>query len=113
MDTFERMPVLLADVFGSERGAGLFFQARRIAGFPHQLLGPLADRLGYNWFSRAESTVARRRSLIRVLVVVTVPLLFAAAAAVTLGGLIVPWIFGEEWRAAAPRLFWGCLLFKA
>jgi O-antigen/teichoic acid export membrane protein len=101
---FARTVVLAAGAVGGPVGAGLFFQAQRLAAVPHQLLEPLAGRLALNWFSRAANDGERRRALGRMSLGLALPLLLAAGAAVLAAERFVPWLFGADWSAAAPLL---------
>lgn len=99
---FQRCVVLAINGLLGLHGAGLFSQAYRLALVPHQILSPVVVRLAGNVFSRMESTTERRRTFLRVLAIVSVPLAIAAMLAWLLGELIVPVIFGPNWIDAGP-----------
>jgi O-antigen/teichoic acid export membrane protein len=101
---FQRLTVLAAGALGGVHGAGLFFQAQRLALVPHQVLSPVVVRLAGNVFSRIDEPHVRRRTLIQVLTAVTVPLAAAAVGAWVFADPVVPWLFGEEWREAGDVL---------
>jgi O-antigen/teichoic acid export membrane protein len=101
---FQRLTVLAAGAVGGLHGAGLFFQAQRLAMVPHQILSPVVVRLAGNIFSRIDEHDDRRRMLGRVLGLVALPLMAAAAAAWAFAGPLVPWLFGETWREAGAVL---------
>ncbi|QDU67146.1 lipopolysaccharide biosynthesis protein [Engelhardtia mirabilis] len=109
---FARVLVLAAGAIGGPAGAGLFFQAHRLATVPHQLLAPLAGRLAYNWFSRAETEAARRTGRRRLMLTLAGPLLAAGVATWFLADSLVPWLLGERWADAAPLLatMVGCIV---
>ena len=102
--TYSRVQVLFAGMVGGTVGAGLYFQAHRLAVVPHQVLQPVAGRLAFNWLSRAEDPAERRRVRRRILSRLALPLSCAALGAMFLAGPVVPWLFGEQWRPAAPVL---------
>ena len=102
---FARAVVLIAGAIAGVRGAGLFFQARRLAQVPHQFLQPVAGRLAFNRFARAADDDAERaRQRRTMLVLLLPPLVLAAAGCVFLARPVVPWLLGEEWTDAAPLL---------
>lgn len=109
---FARALVLSAGAVGGTAGAGLFFQAHRLATVPHQLLQPLAGRLAFNWFSRAATDAERRAARRRLLLGLAAPLAAVGAATVWLADPVVPWLLGERWTAAAPVLatMVGCVV---
>lgn len=99
-----RLVVLAAGWIGGARGAGLFFQAQRLALVPHQFLQPIAGRLAFYWFARAEDqaqVLARRRTLLAWL---STPLLVSVAGCIAFADRVVPLVLGESWHAAAPLL---------
>jgi O-antigen/teichoic acid export membrane protein len=99
-----RLVVLAAGWIGGVRGAGLFFQAQRLALVPHQFLQPIAGRLAFSWFARAtdESEVVQRRATL--LTWLCVPLLVSVGVCLAFSGDIVPLVLGESWAASAPLL---------
>lgn len=101
---FERVVVLLVSILVGERGTGFFYQARRLAIVPHQLLAPLTDRVLYNFFSHRTHGEERRRILRRGLVGETVVLGAAALLALFFADPIVPLIFGQDWQPVVPLL---------
>jgi O-antigen/teichoic acid export membrane protein len=93
-----RVLVLAAGFAGGERGAGLFFQARRLAMVPHQFLAPVAGRLALNRFARSQDVEERARGRRRLALWLCPPLLVAAVMTVFLADPIVPWLLGENWQ---------------
>ncbi|WP_170958779.1 oligosaccharide flippase family protein [Magnetospirillum sp. 15-1] len=109
-----RVVILCTAALGGERAAGLLAQAQRLAGVRHQVLAPMVTRVAGTWFGQTtdagEKTAGRRR----LLVMVALPLAIAAAGAVLFADPVVPWLFCENWRAAAPLLaaLGGFILFN-
>jgi O-antigen/teichoic acid export membrane protein len=101
---FARAVILMAGAVGGERAAGIFFQAQRLAGVPHQFLAPLAFRLSFSVFSRQELLSDRQRTRNRILVVLAIPLAIAAVAAFFLSGTVVPLLLGAQWSEVAVTL---------
>lgn len=101
---FARAVVLLAGAIAGVRGAGLFFQARRLAQVPHQFLQPVAGRLAFNRFARAADDGERARQRRTLLLLLLPPLALAAIGCVYLSETMVPWLLGERWADAAPLL---------
>ncbi len=101
-NSFQRILVLVAGIFGGERGAGLFFFAQRLAGVPLQLLSPISGRLTANWLSRNEDRVRRRQSFSRILFWLAAMTLPGAALGVAIAEPIIPWLFGPAWYDAVP-----------
>lgn len=102
--TYARAQVLFAGMVGGPVGAGLYFQAHRLAVVPHQILQPVAGRLAFNWLSRAKDADERRRVRNRILSRLAIPLGLAAAGTLFLAGPVIPWLFGPRWAPAAPVL---------
>jgi len=102
--SFQRLTVLVANAMAGAAGAGLLFQAQRLAVVPHQFLNPLTSRVMGAWFGQTEDGAARTR-VRRAILVRLVPLLAVAAVLdVTLADPVVPWLFGPQWAPAAPLL---------
>lgn len=101
---FARAVILIAGAVAGVRGAGLFFQARRLAQVPHQFLQPVAGRLAFNRFARADDDDERARQRRTMVLLLLPPLALAAAGCVFLAEPVVPWLLGEDWTDAAPLL---------
>lgn len=99
-----RLVILAAGWIAGVRGAGLFFQAQRLSQVPHQFLQPVAGRLAFNWFARAENDGERVAQRKRLMLLLAGPLLIAAAGCLLLAEPVVPWLLGAEWAEAAPLL---------
>lgn len=100
---FQRLTVLAVGSLCGVHDAGLFVQAQRLAMVPHQLLSPVVVRLAGNLFSRIEGHGALR-TLERVALLLSLPLLAGAAGAWAFGDPVVPWLFGQGWQEAGPVL---------
>jgi O-antigen/teichoic acid export membrane protein len=100
----QRLTILVAGALAGTHGAGLLFQAQRLAMVPHQILSPVVVRLAGNLFSRIEGKSDRRRTLGHITALLALPLSAAAAAAWAFADPVVPWVFGENWREAGPVL---------
>ncbi len=113
--TFARVTVLLAGAVGGASGAGLLFQARRLAVVPQQLLSPVTSRLALNWFSREPRLEARRKSALRLLGMLGLPLVIVTAISIAFANPVVPLLFGERWEQSATLLvaMSGIVLFYA
>jgi len=101
---FARLNLLIAGVIGGERGAGLYFQAQRLAFVPHQLVTPMVNRVAVNWFSRfdGEEGLSGERKLI---INITGIFSFSIALVVLVSSdYVIPFIFGEKWRDVSPIL---------
>lgn len=103
---FERAVILVVAALTGERITGYFFQARRLAVVPHQLLQPVTFRMAFNYFSREKSGSERKRVLDVGLAVGCVGLGIVAGLAYLLADPVIPWLFGGEWGPVVP-LFRG------
>lgn len=96
-NSFSRFVMLLIGAVGGNRGAGLFLQAYRLAGVPHQLLAPLAGRIAFSWFSRETDRARRLKKLQIIIMSMLVPLLGAVCITIFYGDQIILFLFGEAW----------------
>jgi O-antigen/teichoic acid export membrane protein len=101
---YARVLTLAAGAVGGERGAGYFHQAHRLAQVPHQFLQPLAARLAFNWFSRDGSAGNRRRTFLRLCLVLAAPLTLAFLGCLFAASWAVPLLLGPAWVPAAALL---------
>lgn len=110
---FQRLTVLAAGAIGGQSGAGMLFQAHRLAIVPHQVLQPVFTRSMGVWFCQTENRDVRVRLRRRVVHLAMPMLLMAGAADVLLADSVIPWLFGEQWRPAAQLLVWlaGVVVF--
>ena len=110
---YQRITVLLAGLMGGDRGAGLFFQAQRLAILPNQILSPLIGRLVVNLLRREERPGHRKRLRDLLLISLAPVLGLAAAVTVLFADPVVPWLFGADWAMAANllRALAGVIMF--
>jgi O-antigen/teichoic acid export membrane protein len=112
---YQRITVVLAGLIGGDRGAGLFFQAQRLAVLPNQILSPLVGRLVVNLFGREERPSHRKRLRDRLLISLAPALALAATGAVLFADPVVPWLFGANWAMTADLLMalGGVIMFAS
>ncbi len=101
---FARAVVLTAGAVGGERAAGVFSQAQRLAGVPHQFLAPLAFRLSFTAFSRQTQFQDRVKLRNRMLLLLGIPLAGAAFGTIFLSEPVVPLLLGPQWADVAVTL---------
>ncbi len=102
--SLERIVLLLVGGLGGERSAGYFFQSRRLATIPHQLLQPVAYRMGITYFSHRAPKGRRKRLLMITLVLAGTVLVLTAMMTVLLARPVVPRVFGPDWSPVVPLL---------
>jgi len=100
--SFARLVILLVGGLAGQRAAGYFFQARRLAVLPHQLLQPLTFRMAFNYFSHRAPENRQSRILVKGLALAGGGLLLTAVAAVIGAGPVIPWVFGPGWEPVVP-----------
>lgn len=100
--SFERFVILLLGGLAGERTTGYFFQARRLANLPHQLMQPLTFRMAFNYFSHRATESNKGRVLLKGLGMAGGGLLLIAVLAVTLADPVIPWVFGPGWAPVVP-----------
>lgn len=103
---FERAVILVVAGMTGERTTGFFFQARRLAVVPHQLLQPVTFRMAFNYFSRETSPTQIQLLRERGLGLACLGLSIGAVIAYVTADPIIPWLFGEGWDSVVP-LFRG------
>lgn len=103
-NSFARLTLLAVNAGTGLHGAGLFFQAQRLALVPQQLLQPISGRVVAAWFGRTECNGQRRLMRRRLMAVSVPPLMVAALLAWAWADPVVPWVFGAPWAPAAPVL---------
>lgn len=111
---FQRITVLAVGGLISERGAGLFYLAQRLAVIPHQILYPLG-RVAMGWFSQNPDTTERERGRNRLIAVLALPLAVCAVATLILSEPLIVLLFGAHWQEAVPVLqaMSGAILFSS
>ncbi len=101
---FDRVTVMILGRVAGEETTGYFYQARRLAIIPNQILRPFSYRMAFNYFSNRISEDERYSTLWRGLAIEGGVLAILAAACWLLADPIVPWLFGEEWSSVVPML---------
>jgi len=100
--SFERAVIVVVGALAGERVTGFFFQARRLAIIPHQLLQPVTDRIIYNHFSHQLHPDKRFRGLLQIVGGLGSVLAIGAIGAHQFANPIIPWLFGEQWAPVVP-----------
>lgn len=100
--SFERIIIILVGAFGGQRITGFFFQARRLAMIPHQLLEPIVFRMNYNYLSHHAQGEDIEAVVLRNSAATTVVLLLVVVSILLWADPVVPWLFGEDWTAVVP-----------
>ena len=100
--SFYRLNILVTGALLGERGAGLLFQAQRLAVVPHQFLTPLVARIAPNWFGRLEENRRQVEGRRRLLLLLSPPLVAGALVTALFAEPMVGLVFGDQWRDAAP-----------
>lgn len=99
---FERLVIVLLGTLEGQQITGYFFQARRLAMTPHQLLEPVTSRILFNFLSHRASP-ERGIQVLRQVVIWQAPLLISIAILAIIGAdPIIPWIFGSGWEPVVP-----------
>lgn len=101
-NSFQRLTLLLVNAGSGLTGAGLFFQAQRLAIVPQQLLQPVTGRLLSVWLGQTDCSGQRQSMRKRLLLIMAPPLFVAGLVAWFAADTVVPWVFGEPWRGVAP-----------
>jgi O-antigen/teichoic acid export membrane protein len=102
--SYERLLIISVEAVAGERVTGYFFQAKRLAIVPHQLLQPLTSRIAYNYFSHKVSPAESVKTLMHSLIMISGPLLVAGVCILLLADPLIPFIFGEDWSGVVPLL---------
>lgn len=102
--SFERVVIVVVGAIAGERVTGFFFQARRLAIVPNQLLQPVTDRIIYNFLSHRVAPDDRRGVLFRILIGGAALLSLGGCAMYVLADPVVPWLFGPDWQPVVPLL---------
>jgi O-antigen/teichoic acid export membrane protein len=101
---FDRVTVMILGALAGEETTGYFYQARRLAITPNQILRPFSYRMAFNYFSNRISEDRRYSMLWRGLAIEGGVLAIVAAGCWLLADPIIPWLFGEEWSSVVPML---------
>jgi len=111
--TFHRVIILAVGFLAGEKGAGYFFQARRLAMVPHELTQPLTFRLAYNYFSHKVSPLEKYAKLMQFLRYELVFLTLAVLCILFILDPVVPWLFGANWEPVVEVMYYlgGFMIF--
>ncbi len=101
---FERLVMLMVGWMAGEKAAGYFFQARRLAGIPHNLMAPATERMAYNYFSHRVAQDRRTRSLAQAIAFQLIPLGMIVVAILLWANPVIPMLFGMQWEPVVPLL---------
>ena len=112
-NSFNRISIILIDLFVGNKMTGYFFQAQRLAGVPLQFLNPLVTRVAAVWFGRTEDRVKRKRGRNKLLIYLGVPLFVLGVFCYLEGAVIIPFLFGENWLRSGQilSLMMGVVIF--
>lgn len=102
--SLDRILTLLVGGIAGEQVTGYFFQAKRLAITPHQLLQPFAKRIFYNYLSNQIQTKNRKKTFFKMFFALLLVLVPIALGVVLLSGAVIPFLFGEDWRPVVPML---------
>ncbi len=101
---FERLVMLMVGWMAGEKAAGYFFQARRLADAPHNLISPVTERIAYNYFSHRVAADRGTHGLGQVLAVQLVFLSVVVVAVFFLANPLIPMLLGLQWEPVVPLL---------
>lgn len=102
--SFQRLVLLTVSAVGGLTGAGLFYQANRLAVVPQQFLQPVTSRVLFTWLARQGDESVRRAGCRKALLLLALPLSVAALVVWLWADPLVPLIFGAAWAPAAAIL---------
>lgn len=95
---FDRIVIIAVGEYAGSANTGYFYQARRLAMVPHQLLEPLTRRMAFNYFSRQIQKESAQTVLFRSGAVLSVLLIATSMVAIVFGNPVILWVFGAEWK---------------
>ena len=101
---FERLVIVLVGWLAGEKAVGYFFQARKLAGTPQNLIAPVTERVAYNYFSHRVASERGTHGLGQVLAVQSCVLGVVGVAVFFLANPLIPMIFGLQWEPVVPLL---------
>jgi O-antigen/teichoic acid export membrane protein len=99
--SFQRLVLLAVNAVGGLTGAGLFYQANRLAVVPQQFLQPVTSRVLFTWLARQSDEDVRQAGCRKALLLLALPLGVAALVVWLWADPLVPMIFGAAWAPAA------------
>jgi len=94
---YYRLTILLLGAIASEKEVGIFFQARRLASVPTELMMPVTSRMAYNYFSQKVQGGERLRKLGMLLIVELIVLTISAGILIVWGQELILLLFNEQW----------------
>ncbi|MCS3861655.1 O-antigen/teichoic acid export membrane protein [Salinibacter ruber] len=101
---YDRTVVMLVGGIAGQEVTGYFYQARRLAITPNQILRPITYRMAFNYFSHRVSVNRQYQSLVRGVVGGGVGLFMVGMAVFALADPVVPWLLGAGWEPVVPML---------
>ena len=101
----ERIIVLFLGAFSGVKETGFFFQARRLAIVPHQILQPYFFRILFNTFSRDDSYKSAFRELNKNMVFLLILLFLALVLTFTIGHDVIVFTFGLKWAPVTEIIY--------
>ena len=101
----DRIIILFLGAFSGVKETGFFFQARRLAIVPHQILQPYFYRILFNTFSRDVSYKSAFRELNRNMVVLLILLSLALVLTFTIGHDVIVFTFGSKWAPVTEIIY--------
>ena len=102
---YNRLTILLVGAIASEKAVGLFFQARRLAIVPYELMMPITSRMAYNYFSHKVQGVERRRQLGLLIGMELILLAVCAGVIVLWGQELILLFFNQRWLPVVGILY--------
>ncbi|MFB6216850.1 MAG: oligosaccharide flippase family protein, partial [Candidatus Aenigmatarchaeota archaeon] len=101
---YDRVTVMVLGVIAGEETTGYFYQARRLAITPNQILRPFSYRMAFNYFSNRIPERRRYSTLWKGLVLEGSVLTIVAIGTWLLADPVIPWLFGEGWDSVVPMI---------
>jgi O-antigen/teichoic acid export membrane protein len=102
--SYRRVVVVLLGALAGDAVTGYYYQARRLASVPHQLLQPVTARIAFNYFSHQIPPERKRSMLAKSMTGVGLLLAVICVGTVLLADPIIPWVFGRGWEPVVPML---------
>jgi len=101
---FDRAVVMTIGGLAGEETTGYFYQARRLAITPNQVLRPFSYRMAFNHFSNRVREENRYSTLWKGLLAEVGVLGLVVMTAWLFADPAIPWLFGEQWRPVVPMV---------
>ena len=90
--------IVMVGWLAGEKAVGYFFQARKLAGTPQNLIAPATERVAYNYFSHRVASERGTPGLGQVLAVQSCVLGVVGVAVFFLANPLIPMVFGLQWE---------------